>query len=402
MEEQNRIQKQEDVQGAAESLAKDEETTFDYGSVHTDNFPEILEGLNISLAVTSYQAQSLFLVRAAGDAIDIHCKTFPRPMGIYADRSRLTLGTLTQVVEFKRQDAILQRIKNGELDRTERLTRKVLEKEQEKQRELEEQRNRELAEIKKADALYLSRATLTTGMINIHDIAWGTEGLWVVNSTFSCLATLSPNHSFVARWKPPFITDLVPEDRCHLNGMAMQNGRPRYVTTFNLCNARDSWSDSQTPTGTLIDVASGEILLDELVMPHSPRCYRGKVYICDSGRGEVLEYNPARHTCVPVIKLPGFPRGMNFFGPLMFVGLSRIRASETRTPLPVAENFEETLSGVWIINLESRQELGHIRFTGDVQQVYDIAVIPDAICPDLLDTTDSLSRHTFDYQEAPF
>jgi uncharacterized protein (TIGR03032 family) len=206
----------------------------------------------------------------------------------------------------------------------------------------------------------------------------------------------------VARWKPSFITDLVPEDRCHLNGMAMQNGRPRYVTTFNRSNARDSWSNSQTPTGTLIDVSSGEILLDELVMPHSPRCYRGKVYLCDSGRGEVLEYDPARRACAAVIKLPGFPRGMNFFGPLMFVGLSRIRASETRTPLPVAAEFEETCSGVWIINLGSREELGHIRFTGDVQQVYDIAVIPDAICPDLLDTTDSLIRHTFDYQEALF
>lgn len=376
------------------------EKEFDFGSVHSDNFPRILHGLKISLAVTSYQAQRLFFVRSTGDSIEINYKFFPRPMGIYADRERLTLGTLSQVIEFKRNDDLLRRIQQGELDQPENMTRKVLEKDSEKKAELQERRNQELAAVKKADALYLARASLTTGMINIHDIAWGDGGLWVVNSTFSCLATLSPSCSFVARWKPPFIAKLVPEDRCHLNGMAMKDGRPRYVTTFNRSNSRDSWVESDESEGTLIDVETNEILLEGLSMPHSPRYYRDRVYLCDSGRGEILVYDPRTGKRTTVIKLQGFPRGMNFYGPLLFVGLSQIRTSEKRPPPPIAAEFAETYSGIWVINLDDHSVVAYIRFTGDVQQVYDIAIIPDSVSPELIDNSDSLIRHTFDYQEA--
>jgi uncharacterized protein (TIGR03032 family) len=83
---------------------------------------------------------------------------------------------------------------------------------------LEDQRGR-------YDALYLSRATYHTGDLNVHDLAFGADGLWIVNSRFSCLAALSKDFSFVPRWKPPFISEIVPEDRCHLNGLAMVDGR---------------------------------------------------------------------------------------------------------------------------------------------------------------------------------
>ncbi|MBU0944605.1 MAG: TIGR03032 family protein [Proteobacteria bacterium] len=373
---------------------------FDFSSSYTDNFPKILKGLNISLAVTSYQSQRLFFIRTDGESIDTNFKHFARPMGIYADQERLTLGTLTQVLEFKRNDSILKKIKNGELDNTDKMTQKVLEKDPELARKIQEKRKEELDTVKSADALYLARAALTTGMINIHDIAWGDEGLWVVNSTFSCLATLSPNHSFVARWKPPFITELVPEDRCHLNGMAMKDGRPKYVTTFNKFNSRDSWVNQDQHDGTLLDVDSGEMLLEGLIMPHSPRYYQGKVYVCNSGCGTILQFDPATREVLEIIKLPGFPRGLNFAGPLMFVGLSQTRPSETRQPLPINKEYEKTVSGVWIFNLEDHTEVGHLQFSGDVAQIYDIAVIPQSIHPELLNTSDSLIRHTFDFQES--
>jgi hypothetical protein len=54
----------------------------------------------------------------------------------------------------------------------------------------------------------------------------------VVNTAFSCLCTLDGRHSFVPRWRPPFITSLAAEDRCHLNGMAMADGAPKYVTAL--------------------------------------------------------------------------------------------------------------------------------------------------------------------------
>lgn len=383
----------------ADDAISDPDKPFDFSSSYSHNFPGLLKGLNISLAVTSYQSQRLFFVRSDGESIDTHFKAMPRPMGIYADSERLTVGTFAQVLEFKRSDEILHSIKAGALDDVGKMTKKVLEKDQERMRELMERRTRELNAVKQADALYLSRAALTTGMINIHDIAWGTEGLWVVNSTFSCLATLSPEHSFVARWKPPFIKELVPEDRCHLNGMGLKDGRPKYVTTFNQCNERDSWTNKENHNGTLIDVDSNEILLDSLLLPHSPRYYRGKVYVCDSGRGLVLAYDPTSGQINEVIKLQGFTRGLAFYGPLMFVGLSRVRVSGNRVPLPITEEYDETLSGVWVVNLADCREIGYMLFSGDVTQLYDIAVVPDATFPELIGVDDSLIRHTFDFAQ---
>jgi uncharacterized protein (TIGR03032 family) len=375
------------------------EPSFDFSSSSTDNFPKILKALNISLAVTSYQSARLILVRSDGETIDTNLKAFPRPMGIYADEYRITLGTFNQVLEFNRSDDILQSIKNGSLDNTGNFSKKVLEKDKEQMEELKKQRDEEIAEVKKADALYLHRASLTTGMINIHDIAWGDEGLWVVNSTFSCLSTLSPDNSFVARWKPKFISKLVPEDRCHLNGMALLNGKPKYVTTFNMEDSRDSWSEGRIDYGTLIDIDTDEILMEGMIMPHSPKVYQGEIYLCESGLGVVWKYNPKTKEKSLVVKLQGFTRGLYFYGGVMFVGTSQVRASEIKNPTPISKEYDETYAGVWMINLEDNTEIGHIKFDGDVDQIYDIAIIPDATMPELLNTNSSLTRHIFDFTE---
>jgi len=381
---------------------KSEESTepeFDFSSTATDNFAKILKALNISLAVRSYQSARLILVRSDGETIDTNLKAFPRPMGIYADENHIALGTFNQVLEFKRADDILESIKNGSLDNTGTFSTKVLEKDKEKMQELKEYRDEEIAEVRKADALHLPRASLTTGMINIHDIAWGDEGLWVVNSTFSCLSTLSPDNSFVARWKPKFISKLVPEDRCHLNGMAMLNGKPKYVTTFNMEDSRDSWSEGRIDYGTLIDIDTDEILIEGMIMPHSPKVYKGEVYVCESGLGVVWRYNPITKEKAQVVKLQGFTRGLYFYGGVMFVGLSQVRASEIKTPSPISTMYDETYAGVWMINLEDNTEIGHIKFDGDVDQIYDIAIIPDSTMPELLNVNSSLTRHIFDFRD---
>jgi len=375
------------------------EDKFDFSSSYTDNLPKIFKKLNISLAVTSYQTSRLFLVRSDGEKIETHFQQYPRPMGIYADEHRITLGIFSQVLDFKRSDDILTQIKLGNLDQEQKFTRKVLEEDKQEREAFRKDRKEELDNLKKADALYLPRASITTGMINIHDIAWGDEGLWVVNSTFSCLATLSPDYSFVARWKPPFISELVPEDRCHLNGMAMKNGKPKYITTFNQFDTRDSWMQENQHNGTLIDIDNNEILLDGMIMPHSPRYYRGFVYVCESGTGQVWRYNPKTKQKTELVKLQGFTRGINFYGELIFVGLSKSRNSEIKNSIPLNHMYKETLSGIWVINLNDGSEIGHIQFEGDLAQIYDIAIIPAASQPELLTINSHLIRHLFDYQE---
>lgn len=373
---------------------------LDLASQHSDNFPRLLHGLGISLAATSYQAQRLILVRSDGEQLDTCFKTYPRPMGVTADSDRLTLGTLNQVLDFRRNDTLLSKIKAGALDNRARLPRKLREQDPELAEQLEQQQAKELEEVKRADALFLSRASLTTGMINIHDIAWGLEGLWVVNSAFSCLATLNPEHNFIARWKPPFIKELVAEDRCHLNGMAMHQRKPGWVTTFNQQDEKDSWALSESDTGTLIEVHTGKILLDRLVLPHSPRVHQGMIYLCHSGEGQVLRIHPESGRLETVCELPGFTRGLAFHGPLMFVGLSNVRERPGKAPLPINKRISKSQCGIRVINLETGDEIAHLRFTGDISQIYDIGIIPNACFPELLGLDQALIRHTFDYLEA--
>jgi len=382
-----------------EKIEESTESEFDFSSTHTDNLPKILKALNISLAVTSYQSARLILIRSDGETIDTNLKVFPRPMGVYADKDRITLGTFNQVLEFKRSDELLENIKKGALDKEGDFSIKVLEKNKEQMEALKSAREEELNEVKKSDSLYLHRGSITTGMINIHDIAWGDEGLWVVNSTFSCLSTLSPNNSFIARWRPKFISELVPEDRCHLNGMAMKDGKPKYVTTFNMEDSRDSWSNGRTDYGTLIDVDTDEILLKGIIMPHSPKIYKDAVYVCESGLGVVWKYNLKTKEKSLVVKLQGFTRGLYFYGGVMFVGLSQVRASEIKNPIQISKEYDETYAGVWMINLENNTEIGHIKFDGDVDQIYDIAIIPNSAYVELLNVTSPLTRHLFDYTE---
>ncbi|GLQ30246.1 TIGR03032 family protein [Litoribrevibacter albus] len=376
------------------------EDQFDLRSVYSDNLPQILKVLNISLVITSYQAGQLILIRSDGDTVTTCSKEFPRPMGVYADQHHLTLGTATQVIDFQRCDGLLDQVRSGYLDNEQELTKKILEKDEKAMEAFLNERRKTINQVKKANALYLHRAAITTGMINIHDIAWGDEGLWVVNSTFSCLATLAPDSSFIARWKPPFISELVPEDRCHLNGMAMRDGKPRYVTTFNKENRRDSWAEEQQfDDGTLIDVQTSKILVDGMIMPHSPRYHEGKIYVCESGRGLVWRVDPESGAKTQMIQLPGFLRGMTFLDDIMLVGLSRVRDSDSNKDMPLRQEGIETVSGVWLINLNDDSVIAYIKFEDDVDQIYDIGIIPNGSFPELLDVNNPLIRHLYDYAE---
>lgn len=342
-----------------------EEKPFDFSSAHTSNMPQLLQQLNISLVVTSYQSQKLFFIRSCGDDINVNYKTFHRPMGLAVDEHQITLGTFTEILRFKRNDSVIDNF----------------------------------TERDKVDACFTPNVSHTTGMINIHDIAYGDDGLWVTNSAFSCLATIEPDYSFIPRWKPPFISELKPEDRCHLNGMALHKGMPAYVTTFNKSNEAKAWREKKQHDGTLIDVKHNRIVCDGLMMPHSPRCYNGYVYFCESGKGLIHRYDPKTDQCTQVTKLQGFTRGMDFYGPLMFVGLSKTRKSDVVTPAQITKEGEETISGVWVINLEDNSTIAYVRFDGDVDQIYDVGVLTSMRYPELVEPDNENVKSIFNFPQ---
>ena len=312
------------------------EETADLRSVHTSNLPEIFEQLGISLIVSTYQAGKAIVVRSDNGTLNTHFRSFAKPMGIVADQARLTIGGSNTVWEYHNMPAVAKK----------------------------------LEPVGKHDACYLPRRIHVTGDIDIHELARdGANELWLVNTRFCCLCTLDAEHSFHPRWRPPFVTALAPEDRCHLNGLAIVDGRPKYVTALGETDTPGGWRANKANGGVLMDIESNEILLRGLSMPHSPRWYRGKLWLLESGEGSLAQVDLERCTWQTVAQLPGFTRGIDFVGPLAFIGLSQVRESAVFSGIPLVDRVRERTCGVWIVHIETGQTVGFLRFEAGVQEI---------------------------------
>ena len=102
-----------------------ETENLDFSSTYSDNLPKILEQLGVSLLATSYQSQRLIIVRSKNGKLETKLKAFPRPMGLFADKNRITLGTLNQVIDFQVSDSSLADVVNGKLDKFEEFAAKL-------------------------------------------------------------------------------------------------------------------------------------------------------------------------------------------------------------------------------------------------------------------------------------
>src|SRR5262249_53776419 len=241
-------------------------------AVHTTNFPELLRRLGASLLVTTYQAGKLVLVRDEGDPLTTHFRAFQAPMGMALAGDRLAIGTTIRVWEFVDVPAVA-----AKLDPPGR-----------------------------HDACFLPRSGHITGNIQIHEMAWGAGGApWVVNTRFSCLCTLDGSASFTPRWRPPFVTALEPTDRCHLNGLGMGGGRPRYVTALGETAGPAGGGADKAGGGILMEVASGAVIPRGLSMPPSPRWYAGRLWVCESGAGTFGSIAPSTSRYEPIAEVPG-------------------------------------------------------------------------------------------------
>jgi uncharacterized protein (TIGR03032 family) len=325
-------------------------------SVHTSNFSAILEELGISVLVTTYQAGKLVMLRPDGDRLNTHFRSFIRPMGLAVDGDRLAIGTSLEIWEYHNTPAVARR--------------------------LEPQGSH--------DACFLPRSSVCTGDIQIHEMAWADNGgddrdLWFVNTRFSCLCTRSATHSFVPRWLPPFVTELVPEDRCHLNGLGLVDGRPAFVTALGATNTPRGWRDDKKRGGVVLDVASGEVVARGLSMPHSPRWHDGRLWVLESGSGGIgyIDINTCQYEEVTV--LPGFTRGLDFYGPLAFVGLSQVRESAVFSGISIAERpLDDRCCGVWVVNIETGQTVAFVKFQDALQEIFAVQVLPGVRHPDVI------------------
>jgi uncharacterized protein (TIGR03032 family) len=245
-------------------------------------------------------------------------------------------------------------------------------------------------------ALYLPRAQYLTGDLNIHDLAFDAENqLWLVNTRFCCLSHLSADHSFIPTWKPPFMSEIVPEDRCHLNGLAIVNGKPKYATCLGETDSVGGWRDNKASGGILIDIESNRIVLRGLSMPHSPRWHNNQLYLLNSGAGELWSFDPQTQSHQVICQLPGYLRGLSFAGHFALVGLCQIREKHIFGGLPVQQRHPKLLCGIAIIDLQTGQQVALFEFTAGVQELYEVLFLPGVLRPMILNTEKDATRQAF-------
>jgi uncharacterized protein (TIGR03032 family) len=331
-------------------------------SVHTTNFPAILDELNVSVLVTTYQAGKLVMLRPDGEVLNTHFRGFSKPMGLACDGDRLALGTALEIWEYHNVPAVARR----------------------------------LAPEGKHDACFLPRIGHCTGDVQVHEMAWGRDGLWFVNTRFSCLCTLDRIHSFVPRWRPAFVSALAPEDRCHLNGLCLVEGRPAFVTALGESDTQGGWRANKKDGGIVIEVETGRILLRGLAMPHSPRWHDGRLWLLESGAGGIGSVDPHTLRYERVAELPGFTRGLDFVGNLAFVGLSQVRESATFSGIPVAERpVEERCCGIWVLDINTGQTVAFVKFEDAVQEIFAVQALPGVRFPDVINDNRTLLADSF-------
>jgi uncharacterized protein (TIGR03032 family) len=226
------------------------------------------------------------------------------------------------------------------------------------------------------DACFLARQAMVTGEIQAHEMAFVGPELWVVNTLFSCLATVHSDFSFVPRWRPPFVTALAAEDRCHLNGLAVVDGQARYATAMAQTDVAGGWRSDKVHTGCVIDVAADRVIAGGFAMPHSPRWYQGQLWVLDSGRGRLITVDPAGGAVQTVAEMPGYTRGLALHGQFAFVGLSKIRETSTFGGVPIAQRMDELKCGVGVFDLQSRQVVATFQFIAGVDEIFDVTLLP--------------------------
>jgi uncharacterized protein (TIGR03032 family) len=340
----------------------------------TESFVALLRQLGASLLVSTYQANKLLVIRGAGQGVSTLVRTFERPMGLAVSGDCLALGTQDQVWFLRNAPDIAARVEP----------------------------------VGQHDACLLPRFCHVTGDIGVHELAWaaphrelqspggrGEQELWVVNTRFSCLCTLHRDYSFVPRWRPPFISALAAEDRCHLNGLAIVDGNPTYVTALGITDVRDGWRSAKAHGGCLIDVPKGAIVGRGLSMPHSPRWQDGRLWLLESGTGQLIVVDRATGMKETVAELPGFTRGLAFAGPYAFIGLSRIRASSAMDGVPLAGRRDELKCGVAVVDMRSGMTVALLEFQTAVEEIFDVQLLPGLRFPEVIGFQKEAIHHTF-------
>ena len=319
--------------------------------VHTTDMPEVLASLNLSLLISTYQAQRIMTISSTGERLFMLMRVFERPTGISHKERSMALMTKRQVWFFE-DSGHVQNLDGDALP---------------------------------YDLNYVPRRSHVTGDISGHELGWHNDEMIIVNTRFSCLCKLDPAWSFVPYWTPPFVSKVAPEDRCHLNGMVMDSKGPKYVTALGETDTEEGWRENKVKGGVIVDVPSGEVVSRGIAMPHSPRLHAGRLWVLESGTGSLQVVDPKDGKRTTVVQLPGYLRGLAFFDRYAFVGSCKTRGDrETFGGMPIEEMVDVLKCAVYLVDISRGEVLGFIEFTKGIEELFDVHVLPGVRNPHII------------------
>ncbi len=328
-------------------------TLSPFSCSYTPNLPELLYKLNCTIVISTFQAGKVIFISPKNEEELVQLpRTFKRAMGLTIQGEKMAIATDKEIVVLRDS----------------------------KQLGLAYPKKKETY-----DAFYAPRAVYFTGGVDIHDLHWGNKGLWAVNTSFSCLCLINDDYSFTPTWQPKFISQLIGEDHCHLNGLAMENGEPAYITALGKGDTQQAWRANITKGGILMHLPSNEIIIDGLAMPHSPRIFDGQLYALLSAKEELICIDPQTGHYEVVAKIPGFVRGMAKHGDFLMIGTSKLRKNSS-TFKHLAITNKADVAGVTILHLPTGTIMAQLTYHTSVDEIYDIQVLPNIIRPNILNT----------------
>lgn len=332
-----------------------------FSYTYSPNIPEILMGLNCSLALSTYQTGKVVLFSPKNnDSLVQLPRNFARPMG---------MATKSNTLAIALKDEILVTANAPGLAKDYAVNPGVY------------------------DSFYVPRASFYTGTMDLHDLAWTHKGLVAVNTAFSCLSGVSYQFSFEPIWKPPFITELAPEDRCHLNGIAVRDGDIRYVTALGNGNAALSWKEGMLNSGILMDVTTNETILEGLPTPHSPRWYDDGLYMLLSATGQLVKVDVEQRKYEVVTQLKGFLRGMDRIGDYLFIAMSKLRQSSSLfKEAPIAK--ESVVCGISVVYIPTGKQVGYITYNTTVDELFEVKVLANTIRPNIMNIEKGVHKNS--------
>jgi uncharacterized protein (TIGR03032 family) len=312
---------------------------------HSDSLPALLAQLRLSVLVSTYQTGHLVVISARDGRLTLTFNQFERAMGVAVKAGTIAVCARKEVWFLRDAPDIAAKLQPPG----------------------------------KHDACFLARTAHFTDDIHAHEAAWVGGEFWIVNTLFSCLCSLHPHYSFAPRWRPPFITALRPEDRCHLNGLAVVDGQPLYVTALSETDTPSGWRATKHTGGCLIDVPSGDLVVRGLCLPHSPRVDGGRIFFLHSGNGDLAVADAQTGQITSVASVPGVSRGLAIHNGYAFVGISKARPS--LEGVPIVEHRDKLRCGLWVVNLKTGTVAAQFEFTTGVEEIFDVQVLPGIVSP---------------------